>query len=165
MQKLRVLSAAAAFCVLLAGSGAAQTPPARPAADTATPQDTVPTGKLKPMPAFFLSLAVPGLSQAKLDRKLTTGLFVAWEGVSLGMTLKSAIELSYLTRVGADSAKINSKRQERQDWIVLLVFNHLFSGIEAYVSSHLQDFPVDVRFEAAPGRRLGVQGRIPFRLP
>jgi hypothetical protein len=34
---------------------------------------------------------------------------------------------------------------------VLLAFNHLFAGLEAYVSAHLADFPGDLRFEALPG--------------
>ena len=58
--------------------------------------------------------------------------------------------MRYLQRIEADSARIAGKQRERQDWIVLLAFNHLFSGLEAFVSSHLQDFPADVK-EAAAG--------------
>ena len=106
---------------------------------------------------------LPGWGQSKLDRKLTAALFTAWEGVTLGMTLKSAREAKYLERVGADSSRIDGKRQERQDWLILLGFNHLFSGLEAYVSSQLQDFPADVRFRAAP-RGFAVSTSIPLRL-
>ena len=119
---------------------------------------------LKPLPAFFHSLLIPGWGQAKLDRKLTASLFLAWEGLSLGMSLKAAGEVSYLTRTDADSARIASKKQERQDWLILLGFNHLFAGLEAFVSSHLQDFPADVRIRAAPGG-IGVQAVVPVRLP
>jgi hypothetical protein len=34
---------------------------------------------------------------------------------------------------------------------VLWIFNHLFSGAEAFVSAHLQDFPRDLRIRAMPG--------------
>ncbi len=34
---------------------------------------------------------------------------------------------------------------------MLLAFNHLFAGLEAYVSAHLADFPGDLRVEAVPG--------------
>jgi hypothetical protein len=119
--------------------------------------------RLRPLPAFLYSLLLPGLGQAKLDRKLTAALFTAWEGVTLGMTLKSAHEVSYLARVGADSVRVDAKRQERQDSLILLGFNHLFSGLEAYVSSQLQDFPADVRFRAAP-HGVGVAVSLPVRL-
>ena len=119
---------------------------------------------LKPLPAFFHSLLIPGWGQAKLDRKLTASIFLGWEGLTLGMSLKAIGEVSYLNRIGADSARVASKKQERQDWLVLLAFNHLFAGLEAFVSSHLQDFPADVRFRPAP-RGIGIQTVIPFRLP
>jgi hypothetical protein len=74
---------------------------------------------------------------------------VAWEGVTLGMTLKTRRELQYLRRTG--SARGDDKRQEHEDWLILLAFNHLFSGLEAFVSAHLADFPGDLRFQALPG--------------
>ena len=126
------------------------------------PVDTV--HALRPLPAFFHSFLVPGWGQAKLDRKLTGALFMAWEGVTIGMTLKASSELRFLERTGADSSRLEQKRQERQDWLVLVVFNHLFSGLEAFVSSHLQDFPADVRIRATPGG-VGLQATVPIRMP
>ena len=84
-----------------------------------------------------------------MNRKLTGGLFLAWEGVTLGMSLKTRRELAFLRRT--NSARANDKRQEHEDWLVLLGFNHLFAGLEAYVSAHLADFPGDLRFQAVPG--------------
>ncbi len=135
------------------------TRPSRPALQVL---DT--TQRIRPLPAFFTSALVPGLGQALLDRKLTGGLFMAWEGLTLGMTLKAASELRFLERTGADSSRLEQKRQERQDWLVLLIFNHVFAGLEAFVSSHLQDFPSDVKLRAGP-RGLGFQATIPVRLP
>ncbi|HEU5217608.1 MAG TPA: hypothetical protein VFU23_03065 [Gemmatimonadales bacterium] len=126
------------------------------------PPDTA--HRIKPLSAFFHSLIIPGWGQSKLDRKLTGALFVTWEGVSLGMSLKAAGEVRYLRRIGADTARIVGKKSERQDWLVILAFNHLFSGLEAYVSAHLQDFPADVKFRPAP-RGAGVQAIVPFRIP
>jgi len=122
------------------------------------------THGIRPLPAFFASALVPGLGQALLDRKLTGGLFMAWEGVTLGMTLKAASELRFLERTTSDSGRLEQKRQERQDWLVLLIFNHLFAGLEAFVSSHLQDFPSDVKFRTAP-RGFGIEAVIPVRFP
>ena len=113
------------------------------------PQDTIafPQPPVRPMGAFLRSLAVPGWSQALLGRRLTAGLFIAWEGVTLGMTVKADRELAHLKAEG--SGLVEAKRQERQDWIVLLAFNHLFAGLEAFVGSHLWDFPEDVRLRPA----------------
>jgi hypothetical protein len=138
---------------------AAQTPDS-----SSRPAIAPPSRQLKPLPAFFHSLLIPGWGQSKLDRKLTASLFVAWEGVTLGMSLKAAGEVSYLQRIGADSARVADKKRERQDWLILLGFNHLFAGLEAFVSSQLQDFPADVKLRPAP-RGIGLQAVIPFRIP
>ena len=116
---------------------------------------------ISPMGAFWRSFLLPGWGQARLNRKLTGGIFVAWEGVTLGMSVKTRHELGYLRRTG--SVRADNKRREHEDWIVLLVFNHLFSGLEAYVSAHLADFPGDLRLEAVPGG-IGGSVSIPIRI-
>ncbi len=82
------------------------------------------------------------------------GIFVAWEGVTLGMSLKTRHELAYLRRTRSQRA--DDKRREHEDWLVLLGFNHLFAGLEAYVSAHLSDFPRDLELQAVPGRGRGI---------
>jgi hypothetical protein len=104
---------------------------------------------ISPLNAFWRSFLLPGWGQARLNRKLTGGLFIAWEGVTLGMSLKTRHELAYLRRTR--SIRADDKRREHEDWIVLLVFNHLFAGLEAYVSAHLTDFPGDLSLRAVPG--------------
>jgi hypothetical protein len=116
---------------------------------------------ISPMGAFWRSFLLPGWGQARLNRKLTGGIFVAWEGVTLGMSLKTRHELGYLRRTA--SVRAENKRREHEDWIVLLVFNHLFAGLEAYVSAHLADFPGDLRLEPVPGG-LGGAVSIPIRI-
>ena len=105
--------------------------------------------RIRPMGAFLRSLLVPGWGQAATGRHVTGALFATWEGVSAMMTLKAQSELNYLRETR--SSLIDAKRQEVQDWIVLWVFNHLFSGAEAFVSAHLQDFPKDLQVRAFPG--------------
>jgi hypothetical protein len=147
------------------GSLAAQTPASPPDTTRPNPQLPTPSSQLRPLPAFFHSLLIPGWAQSKLDRKLTAGLFIAWEGVTLGMAAKADGEVKYLRRTYADSsARVTDKKKERQDWLILLAFNHLFAGLEAFVSSQLQDFPADVKLRAAP-RGIGAQAVVPFRLP
>jgi hypothetical protein len=123
--------------------------------------DTVARQYISPMNALWRSMLIPGWGQARLNRKVAGGIFVAWEGVTLGMALKTSSELRYLRRTG--SARANDKRQEHEDWLVLLGFNHLFAGLEAYVSAHLADFPGDLRFEAVPGG-VGAAMSLPVRL-
>jgi hypothetical protein len=145
------------------------TAPSLPAQDSAAARrpatvvkpDTSSRRYISPLNALWRSLLIPGWGQARLNRKLAGGMLVGWEGVTLGMTLKTRTELRYLRRVG--SARANDKRQEHEDWIVLLAFNHLFAGLEAYVSAHLADFPGDLRFEAVPGG-VGASVSLPIRL-
>ena len=111
-----------------------------------------------PMGAFWRSFLIPGWGQAATGRHTTGAVFVVWEGVTAMMTLKAQQEANYLKQTG--SANLRGKRQEVQDWLVLWVFNHLFSGAEAYVSAHLQDFPADLRIQAYP-RGIGIS--LPLR--
>jgi hypothetical protein len=111
------------------------------------PTDT--SHRVRPMGAFLRSLLVPGWGQAVTGRRVSGALFATWEGVAAMMTLKAKSELRYLEET--QSPIVVAKRQEVQDWLVLWVFNHLFSGAEAFVSAHLQDFPKDLTIQAFPG--------------
>jgi hypothetical protein len=134
--------------------GQASPPPPRPAVNDTSLRF------ISPFNALWRSLLLPGWGQARLNRKLPAGIFVAWEGVTLGMTLKTRSELDYLRRTG--SGRADSKRQEHEDWLVLLVFNHLFAGLDAYVAAHLADFPGDLRLEALP-QGIGASVSLPLR--
>jgi hypothetical protein len=149
---------ASQFCVLLSllvlacvsGLAAQVAPrPAQPARSPAPPADTLALRYISPSNALWRSLLLPGWGQARLNRKLAAGIFIGWEAVTLGMSLKTRHELQYLRRT--NSGRADDKRQEHEDWLVLLGFNHLFAGLEAYISAHLADFPGDLRFEAVPG--------------
>lgn len=144
--------------VLGAGSLTAQqpvTPPISPA--------PIPAAQSRPSPLgyFARSLLVPGWGQAALDRKLTGGIFIAFEGLALGMMLKAHTELRYLERTG--SARVEDKRNERQDWLVLIGANHLFAGLEAFVAANLYDFPGDLRARPLADGRTGLG--LEFKLP
>jgi hypothetical protein len=144
----------------LAGPAAAQdsTIARRPAA---VQPDSSSLRYISPMNALWRSLLVPGWGQARLNRKLAGGILVGWEAVTLGMTLKTRHELRYLRRTG--SGRADDKRQEHEDWVVLLGFNHLFAGLEAFVSAHLADFPGDLHFQAVPGG-VGASISLPIQL-
>jgi hypothetical protein len=117
---------------------------------------------ISPLGAFGRSLLVPGWGQAVLGRRVTGAFFVFWEGLTITMTLKASHQLDYFQEVGTEE-QIEAKKQEIQDWVVLLVFNHLLAGAEAFVSAYLWDFPVELEQRALPGGRVGVGARVPFR--
>jgi len=156
-----------------ATAAAAQVPipapaPQRPAQDSARAADTVRVPPFRveppisPLGAFGRSLLVPGWGQAVLGRRVTGAFFVFWEGLTLTMTLKASHQLDYFQEVGTEE-QIEAKKQEIQDWVVLLVFNHLLAGAEAFVSAYLWDFPVELEQRVLPGNRVGFGARIPFR--
>lgn len=130
------------------------------AQDTTAAAPQAPDTALKPLSAFWRSLVLPGWGQAATGRHVTGAAFVAWEGVAAMMAIKAQQEANYLKEMG--SGTLRAKRQEVQDWIVLWVFNHLFSGAEAYVASHLRDFPEDLRIQAVPG---GIGVAVPLPRP
>ncbi len=123
------------------------------------PQFRVPP-PVSPLAAVGRSMLLPGWGQAVLGRRVTGAVFVFWEGITLTMTLKSAHRLAYLKDIGSD--KVAAKRQELQDWIVLLAFNHLLAGAEAYVSAQLWDFPAEIQLQVLP-RGVGAGLRLPLR--
>lgn len=168
------------LCTVLVGALAAvgaliaQNPPAQPPrADTLTASpDTAPTrpergDSIRPRPpitptgAFLRSLILPGWGQARLNRNVTGGLFVAFEGLAAAMVWKSQWQLEFArTR----NKFVKEHRQEREDWITLLVFNHLFSAAEAYVAAHLYDFPAALKLDRLPGGGTGLGVTVPVRL-
>jgi hypothetical protein len=132
-----------------------------PVAAQARPDSLVPEpARPTPLGYFARSLLVPGWGQAALDRKLSGGLFIAFEGVAVGMALKTHHEMRYLERTG--SGRLKSKRDERGDWLFLVAVNHLFAGLEAYVSASLYDFPGELRMRQLPDGRRGIGVTLPF---
>jgi len=162
-----------AAALALAAPLAAQNPPAPrpdtlgPRADSAAAAQARDTGQvqrargdsIRPVPpitpagAFLRSLILPGWGQARLGRNVTGGLFLLWEGVCATMVWKAQWQLDYARERGK---WVKSHTQEREDWIVLLVFNHLLAGAEAYVSANLFDFPAALKIRRLPDGSTGI---------
>jgi len=115
------------------------------------------------MGGFWRSLLIPGWGQAKLGRKTAGAFFIAAEGVTLGMVLTTSSQLNYLK--ATNSGSVDSKKQQQEDWLVLLGLNHLLAAMEAYVSAHLWDFPGDLSIQAAPHGGVAGAVSVPVRLP
>lgn len=116
------------------------------------------THRISPGAAAWRSMIIPGWGQALTGRPITGALFVTWEGVTMMMTLRAVQEETYLNASG--SPNIVPKHQQVQDWVVLWVFNHLFSAAEAFVSDQLIDFPKDWKMVAVP-RGVGLEVPVP----
>jgi hypothetical protein len=135
-------------------AGNAQIVPTRPPSQQQRPpdpRDTIPVPPFRhdppvsPLGAAVRSLLIPGWGQSMVGRKATGAVFIFWEGLTLAMMFKAAHQLDYQTDIGKE--EIEGKRAEVQDWAVLLAFNHLLAAAEAYVSTHLWDFPADLGVE------------------
>lgn len=70
--------------------------------------------------------------------------------------------------IAADSAVnelrklVDSRKQQRQDWIALTIFWTLASGIDAFVTAHLSDFPATVGITPEPGGGASLRVEVPF---
>lgn len=138
--------------------------PARSSLSTTTRSDsTVAKAPVGPGGALWRSLLIPGWGQAKLGRGIAAGIFIAIEGVSLGMVLKTNSELQYTS--ATDSIGVANKTQEREDWLVIMAVNHLIAGLEAYVSAHLWDFPGDLALKPMRGGGVAASVSIPVQVP
>lgn len=177
--------AALGICALLIASyplSAQQRPDTTaPSVDTSGPR---PERKppLSPRRAFLYSLIVPGYSQSILGRGKTGTLIVAFEAAALVMIRESAADLRDARRFLADSVPVSfvdadgnpsvrfeprrftaalaRTREERfEDWIAVLVANHIFAAADAYVAALLWDLPIEVALRASP-RAVGLALRL-----
>ncbi len=56
--------------------------------------------------------------------------------------------------------RVKARRTHVEDWVALLVFNHLFAAADAFVAAHLWDLPARVEIRSTPrGPALGVSVR------
>jgi len=61
--------------------------------------------------------------------------------------------------------RLDAREGQKEDWVALLIFSVLVSGVDAYVSAHLQDFPdpLTAGFRPSPwgGWEMGASIRLP----
>ena len=142
-----------------------------PSVDTVGPRPEL-RPPLSPRRAFLYSLLVPGYAQSVLGRNRAGALEMAFEAVALTMVRISAADVREARRMRADSipvsfvdatgasrirfeptiyteSLIRSRRAHLEDWIAVLVGNHLFSGADAFVAAHLWDLPAEVSASAS----------------
>lgn len=148
--------------------------------------DTIPREAAVPRGALIRSLILPGWGQFYVGAPRRGAFFVAIQGASYYMLVKTIGKLNdikdeerVLAQRGRDSlqaamaldtalarrlsdpllfedaladypglegarALVTSRERHRQDWIVYTVFFTFASGVDAYVTAHMKDFPVGI---------------------
>ncbi|MEO6331456.1 MAG: DUF5683 domain-containing protein [Gemmatimonadaceae bacterium] len=140
-------------------------------------QVAAPAGpRISPGGAFLQSLLIPGRGQITLGKRNASRFYIAVEALGIGMTIKSLKDLREAKRGAGDSTAIefkvdpvtgdstptkfepsrftpeliNARRTHVEDWVALIIFNHLLSAADAYVAANLWDFPASVSLKARP---------------
>jgi hypothetical protein len=65
--------------------------------------------------------------------------------------------------VKAIRSLINSREEQRQDWITYVLFTTLASGVDAFVAAHLADFPTTITTTAKPNGAVQVKFTVPVQ--
>lgn len=61
------------------------------------------------------------------------------------------------------AARVRARRTHYEDWVAVLIFNHLIAGADAYVAAQLWDLPARVGVRTAPDGRPAVVASLKFR--
>ncbi len=119
---------------------------------------------VSPMGAFFRSLILPGWGQASVDQPVRGAFYFTMEAASLWMLFKTESKLRAAERAG-DEELAAARKEQKEDWIVMAVFWALFSGVDAWVSTHMWDFEGVVVPPPDGARGVAVQYSIPVGGP
>jgi hypothetical protein len=155
-----------ALVAVVPASGVAQQPDTvRAAADTGVPPERRPP--ISPRRAFLTSLVMPGLGQSVLGRTRSGAVLLAFEAVCVFMVRETALGVREARRSAADSvlvayvgdngapaprfrrtgfpvSLIRTRQEQMEDWVAVLVANHLFAAADAFVAALLWDLPAEV---------------------
>ncbi len=155
-----------ALVVTLPALAAAQRPDTARAVPTAahvTPRDSL-VPPLTPGRAFLYSALAPGYSQSVLGRHKAASAFLLAEAISIVMIRESGADVREAKRFQNDTLvlsynangslntqpgpfgnnEVKSRRSHVEDWIALLIANHLLAGADAFVAAHLWDVPAKI---------------------
>ena len=129
------------------------------------------TGSLTRGAFYFGIEAASGWMVFKTWRKLNVAReqVALWEDrvtarlMSEGVTEQAEIdaELDQHQEIARLRELADSRREQREDWAAVAIFFLLMSGVDAFVSAHLQDFPEPLTVEGDPGGTISVTFRVP----
>ncbi|HSQ29392.1 MAG TPA: hypothetical protein VLN49_06070 [Gemmatimonadaceae bacterium] len=167
----RTLIALTVACAAAAVPARAQRPDTAAARTTVARADSL-KPPITPRRAFLYSFVAPGYSQSILGRHKAAMAFLFVEAVSIAMIRESAADVHEARRTANDTivvsygaggappttstprfsgAEVRTREAHVEDWVALLVANHLFAGADAFVAAHLWDVPAHVGFRVLPG--------------
>jgi len=174
-RRIRLASGAAFMITLGVGSSAhAQVPDTtrRVRVDTLAQQLQPP---LSPRRAFLYSFIVPGYSQSVFGRHKAAAGFMLFEAICISMVRESIASVNEARRSRQDTVvvswidesgrlrvppdtvtpmfgdrEVRSRQAQVEDWVAVLVANHLLAGADAFVASHLWDVPIRLGIRARP---------------
>ena len=130
-------------------------PPAEPAADTvivdtvtvdtlASPVIRPPDAEARsgpaPMSAFFRSVLIPGWGQLAADKPVRGAFYFAMQTATVYMVIRTQ---NRIDEAEGEALKA-SRREQREDWLVLAGFWALASGVDAWVSAQMWGFEGEV---------------------
>jgi hypothetical protein len=142
---------------------AAPLPTVSPSTDSLRPP-------ISPRRALLYGFLAPGYAQSVLGRHKAASGFLLVEAISLAMIRESAADLHEARRFENDSLvvsyavngqpikvagrfgnnEVRTRRAHVEDWIALLVANHLFAGADGFVAANLWDVKPKLAFRATP---------------
>jgi hypothetical protein len=128
---------------------------------------------MTPRRAFLYSFLLPGYSQSRLGRNKAGTAFMLVEAISVAMIRESGADAREARRLSGDSlivsyvdaqgnpsitkvrssfgdVEVRSRRAHVEDWVALLIANHLFSGADAFVAANLWDIPARLGLQMLP---------------
>ena len=129
-------------------------PPEPPAADTAAadtvvspvirPSESAPDAEARsgpaPMSAFFRSVLIPGWGQLAADKPVRGAFYFAMQTATVYMVIRTQNRIDD----AEGEALKESRRAQREDWLVLAGFWALASGVDAWVSAQMWSFEGEV---------------------
>lgn len=81
---------------------------------------------------------------------------------------KLSVDSVFQEQLNADSALvdvrrlIDSRKEQRQDWIAYTLFTTLASGLDAYIAAHLADFPAAISARPRPDGSTQLRVTVPL---
>jgi len=129
---------------------------------------------ISPRRAFLYSFLMPGSAQSILGRhKAATG-FLLLEAIGVSMIRESAADAHEARRMATDtiivswvdpsgtlqktaapppfsSNEVRTRDAHVEDWVAVVIANHLLAGADAFVAAHLWDVPARLAIRVRPG--------------
>ena len=105
--------------------------------------------------AFMIVKSAEDLQDAK---EACSAEFCGFDGPALPRIGPDGFRFETRPIEGPDliAARVRARRTHLEDWIALMVFNHLLAGADAYVAAHLWDLPAQVSTSQSMPRTIGV---------